>query len=234
MTGHLANNILATRWPLEHPFGIECKDLKIVVVWPAAGDWGRSQICGSSKGVLAQTKRGIEAPLPNVCGVRNCAFRDLGHRGKQVEDDGMDERVWQWSVRILNDHDDRPGPGRETIPLEIRRKIVSGLGETIGDPILVRKIFARDQNRFRNVRKLVSTHRKLSVARPQDPQQFSKHLSSRRQTEWNPGLDLDMVDPFCALNMETRQEGRVRRSGRFPKWAEPVTGSSETPTFGAK
>ncbi|MCL5259803.1 MAG: hypothetical protein M1532_04135, partial [Nitrospirae bacterium] len=84
---------------------------------------------------------------------------------------------------ILHDHDDTPGPGRETFPLEIRREIVSGLGEAIRDPTLMRITFVHHQDRFRNVQTLVPTHRKLSGARTEEPRQFSKHFSSLRQTE---------------------------------------------------
>ena len=177
MTANLANNLPSIRGLLKSQFGIKSKHLKIVMVRTASGEWCRPQIHIPSKCVIAHMER-LETLLSNACGVRNRAFRDFSRRRKQVVDDGMDERFRQRSVRILDDHDDIPGPGGQTFPCEIRREIVSGSDKAIGYPGLMRKTFARHQNRFRNGRKLFPTHRELPVTCTQGPQQPSQHIPS--------------------------------------------------------
>ena len=131
MTSHIANNVLTIRGLMKSQFGIKCKDLKIVMVRSVAGDWGWTQIHRLPKSILAHMEGGIGIILSNVGRVRNRTFRDFSHRGIQVVNDGVNERVWQRSIGILDDHDNIPGPGRQLFPFEIRRQIVSGLGKAI-------------------------------------------------------------------------------------------------------
>ena len=119
MTAHLENNILTIRGLAKSQYRIKCKDLKIVMVWSVAGDWGWTQIHRLPKSILAHMERGLK--LLNAGRIWNRAFRDFSHRGIQVVNDGVNERVWQRSVGILDDHDNIPGPGRQLFPFEIRR-----------------------------------------------------------------------------------------------------------------